>query len=192
MKLMILNCSTRQGRVGEPVGDWFKEVAARYPGFESEFIELGELNLPFTDEPNHPRMRTYIHDHTKAWSARVDAADAFVFVTPEYNHGIPATLKNAIDYLHHEWHYKPVGIVSYGGNSGGLRAAENIKLVVTAVKMMPIFEGVAVNFVGAQVENGHLKPDENREKSAAAMLDELARWATALQTLRAPSGTPAS
>ena len=83
------------------------------------------------DEPKHPRLREYEHQHTKDWSARVEAADAFVFVHPEYNYGITAPLKNALDYLSQEWNYKPLGLVSYGGVSAGTRAAQMIKQVAT-------------------------------------------------------------
>ena len=129
--LQIIIASTRPGRVGEPVADWFSARARQHGGFELDVVDLAELALPFMDEPNHPRLRRYEHQHTKDWSARVDAADAFVFVTPEYNHSYNAPLKNAIDYLHQEWEYKPVGFVSYGGVAAGTRAVQALKQVVT-------------------------------------------------------------
>ena len=109
LKLMIVIASTRPGRVGLPVGTWFTNRVREQGGFEIDLVDLAELKLPFMDEPNHPRLRQYTHQHTKEWSARVDAAEAFVFVMPEYNYGFNAPLKNAIDYLLQEWQYKPVG-----------------------------------------------------------------------------------
>src|SRR5579875_3121224 len=146
-KLMILIASTRPGRVGEPVAEWFRERAEQHGGFDVEIVDLAKLNLPFMDEPNHPRLRQYLHQHTRDWSALVEDADAFVFVMPEYNYGFSAPLKNAIDYLHHEWAYKPVGFVSYGGVSAGTRAVQMMKQVVTTLKMMPVNEAVSIPFV---------------------------------------------
>src|SRR4051794_26105485 len=106
--LEIIIGATRPNRAGKPVADWFADRAREHGAFDVEVTDLAELALPFFDEPRHPRMREYEHDHTREWSSTIDAADAFVFVTPEYNHGPPATLKNAIDFLHHEWRHKPV------------------------------------------------------------------------------------
>src|SRR5581483_12264670 len=124
--LQIFIASTRPGRVGLPVAEWFRGHADAHGGFAIDLVDLATLQLPFLDEPNHPRLRRYTKQHTMDWSARVDAADAFVFVMPEYNYGFNAPLKNAIDYLHHEWQYKPVGFVSYGGVAAGTRAVQMI------------------------------------------------------------------
>src|SRR5579884_3827491 len=145
-KLMIILASTRPGRVGEPIARWFEQTAREQGSFDVEFVDLAALNLPFMDEPNHPRFKKYAHQHTKDWSAKVESADAFVFVMPEYNYGITAPLKNAIDYLHQEWQYKPVGFVSYGGVSAGTRAVQMIKQVVTTLKMIPVSEAVSIPF----------------------------------------------
>src|SRR3954447_2389920 len=136
--LQIVIASTRPSRKGHAVAAWFEQVARRHGGVAIEVGELAEVNLPMMNEPEHPRLKKYEHAHTKAWSARVAAADAFVFVTPEYNFSPPPALVNALDYLVHEWAYKPVGYVSYGGVSGGLRSVQMNKLVVTALKMMPL------------------------------------------------------
>jgi NAD(P)H-dependent FMN reductase len=125
--LQIIIASTRPGRAGLPIGQWFHERALGHGGFDIDLVDLADLNLPFMDEPSHPRLRRYTHQHTRDWSARVEAADAFVFVTPEYNHGFNAPLKNAIDYLHDEWRHKPVGFVSYGGVAAGTRAVQMLK-----------------------------------------------------------------
>ena len=138
-KLEIIIASTRPNRVGLPVGLWIEEQALTHGGFdEVEVVDLAEVNLPFMNEPNHPRLRQYTHQHTKDWSAKINEADALVFVMPEYNFGYNAELKNAIDYLNAEWHYKAVGLVSYGGVSAGTRAAQMIKQVVTTLRMTPL------------------------------------------------------
>jgi NAD(P)H-dependent FMN reductase len=182
--LKIIVASTRPGRVGVHVGAWITAVARRHPGFTVEVLDLAEIALPLMDEPNHPRLAKYTHDHTKAWSASIAGADAFVFVMPEYNYSFTAPLKNAIDYLFAEWQHKPVGLVSYGGVSGGLRAAQQIKQVVTTLSMMPLVEAVTIPMVATHIVDGELRPTELMEQSAAAMLDALVRWESALRTLR--------
>ncbi len=184
-KLMIVIASTRPGRVGLPVGRWFEAHARAHGAFEIEVADLAEIELPFMDEPNHPRLRQYTKQHTKAWSTRVDAADAFAFVMPEYNYGMTAPLKNALDFLHSEWQYNPVGLVSYGGISAGLRAAQMVKQVVTTLKMVPLSEAVSIPFVARFVDDdGVVQPNEIMEQSATTMLEELVRVGEALSPLR--------
>jgi NAD(P)H-dependent FMN reductase len=184
--LMIVIASTRPGRIGLPVGEWFAAHAREHGGFEVEIADLAEIDLPFMDEPKHPRLREYSHQHTKDWSAQVEGADAFVFVHPEYNYGMNAPLKNALDYLNAEWKYKPLGLVSYGGVSAGTRAAQMIKQVATTLGMFPLFEAVSIPFVAEFVgEGGAIVPNEVMEKAATAMLDELLRVSAAFAQLRA-------
>jgi NAD(P)H-dependent FMN reductase len=192
-KLNVIVASTRPGRVGYPVAQWFTELARAHGGFEVELVDLAEVGLPLLDEPNHPRLGQYVHQHTKDWSASVAGADAFVFVTPEYNFGMPASLKNAIDYLHHEWQYKPVGFVSYGGVSAGTRAVQMTKQVVTTLKMTPVSEAVAIPFVTQFLgDDGTVQANETMEGAAKAMLDELLRYTTALSLLRQSHVSPAA
>ncbi len=183
--LTVIVGSTRPGRAGLSIAEWFVERARRHGGFEVEVADLAEIDLPLLDEPNHPRLGEYVHQHTKDWSARIRRADAVVFVTPEYNFGYPASVKNAIDYLHEEWKYKPVGFVSYGGVAAGTRAVQQLKQVVTALKMMPVPEGVSIPFhVQFFDEDGRLQANEVMEQGADAMLDELRRVESALAPLR--------
>ena len=118
-RLLIIIASTRPGRVRLPVGQWVTRQAEAHGGFDVGGDDLAEIDLPLMDEPNHSRLRQYMRQHTKDWSARVAAADAFVLVMPEYDHGYTAPLKSAIDYLVQEWQYKPGGLVSYGADGGG-------------------------------------------------------------------------
>jgi NAD(P)H-dependent FMN reductase len=184
-RLLIIIASTRPGRVGLPVGQWVTEQARKHGGFEVDVADLAEIDLPLMDEPNHPRLRQYTREHTKAWSRRVDAADAFVFVMPEYNHGYTAPLKNAIDYLVQEWQYKPVGLVSYGGISGGLRAVQSLKPILSGLKMVPLPEAVPIPWVSSQIDDeGRFDAIEQNDEAARSMFDELGRWVTALRPLR--------
>lgn len=184
-KLQIIIVSTRPGRAGLPVGNWFHQHALGHGKFTVEWIDLAAVNLPLFDEPKHPRLRQYQHAHTKAWSATVARADAFVFVTPEYNYGVPPSFVNALDYLVHEWAYKPAGFVSYGGLAGGTRAVQMAKQIVTALKMMPIPEGVILPYFTQQIDAaGTFAATESHRQGADLMLDELLKWAEALRPLR--------
>ncbi|MFI7489516.1 NADPH-dependent FMN reductase [Micromonospora echinaurantiaca] len=187
-RLNVIVASTRPGRVGRRIGDWFTAVATAHGAFdEVRLLDLAEVALPFHDEPHHPSEGRYLHQHTREWSATIAAGDAFVFVMPEYNYGFSAPLKNAIDYLYTEWQYKPVGFVSYGMTSGGLRAVQMIKQVVTTLKMMPANEAVTVFLRQALDDAGELVPDPGRDAAAEGMLDEVARLTAALAPLRVPA-----
>jgi NAD(P)H-dependent FMN reductase len=184
LTLATIICSTRPGRVGPAVATWFHAAAQAHGGFDARLVDLAEIGLPLYDEPNHPRLKQYTKDHTKRWSAAVEAADAFVFVTPEYNFSPPPSLVNALDFLYSEWGYKPAGFVSYGGVSGGLRAVQAAKPIMTTLKIMPLPEQVMVPMVAQHVKDGAFQPSEVHATSAKTMLDELARWAAALKPLR--------
>lgn len=187
MRLLIVTVSTRPSRKGPAVAAWFEAQARAHGKFEIEPVDLAELNLPLFDEPEHPRFARYHHEHTKRWSAIVDGADAFAFVMPEYNYTPAPSLTNALDYLLREWAYKPAGIVSYGGVSGGLRASQMVKLTLNALKVVPIVEQVALMGFTKHIDaNGTFTPEPASNKAAATMLDELYRWAEALRVLRAP------
>lgn len=185
MKLTIILTSTRPGRVGKTVADWFHDYAKANPaGFEIGFADLEEVNLPLLDEPNHPAMKKYEHEHTKRWSEIVDNSDAFIFVLPEYNYTAPPSFVNAVDYLYKEWNYKPAGFVSYGGVSGGIRSTETAKHLLSTVEMVPVKQQVMIPMVADHLVDGTFKPTEIHERSAKTMLETMARWATALQNMR--------
>jgi NAD(P)H-dependent FMN reductase len=183
-KLTIIIATVREGRGGEAIARWFIERARQHGKFDVQVADLKELNLPLMNEPHHPRLKKYVHESTKGWSAIVDAADAFVFVTPEYNYSTPPALVNALDTVYHEWTYKPVAFVTYGGISAGLRAMQMTRTMVTAFKMMPMVEAVNVPFFAQHVKDGAFTAPESTEKSVVPMLDELLRWSEALKTLR--------
>ncbi|MFJ5780171.1 NADPH-dependent FMN reductase [Streptomyces sp. NPDC093094] len=168
--------STRPNRIAPAFTDWFAQVAEQHATFEIEVIDLAEVGLPLLDEPNHPRLRQYTRQHTRDWSATVDRADAFVMVTPEYNYGYSAVTKNALDYLCHEWADKAVGFVSYGGVGAGTRAVQQLKQVVTTLRMVPVLESVNIPFAMHKVTaEGKAETDAGLDQAAVLMLDELAR-----------------
>ncbi len=186
VKLHIIAVSTRPGRNGIHIARWVETVAREHGKFETSLVDLAEVGLPLFDEPNHPRLRQYTKDHTKKWSAIVDAADAFVFVAPEYNYSMAPSLVNAVDYLVHEWRYKAAGIVSYGGVSGGLRAAQMSKQLLTAVGIMPAGD-VPIPMFTQFLVDGTWTPNEIMIKSVGTMLDEVHKWATATKSIRGQS-----
>lgn len=184
-KLKIISSTTRPERKGKAIEQWITEYAAKHSEFEVELLDLEQIGLPLMNEVNHPRLQQYEHEHAKQWSRKIDEADAFIIVLAEYNFGYPAPIKNALDYLYKEWQYKPVGIVSYGGVSGGLRATQMLKQVLTTLKMMPLTEAVVLPFFQKKINSaGKFEADEMAEQSAAAMLKELDKWAEAMKTMR--------
>lgn len=184
--LKIIIASTRPLRRGIIVANWVVEEVKKYTEFQVEILDLDTINLPFLDEPKHPRFQQYTHEHTKRWSEKINAADAFVVIIPEYNYSMPPTLLNAIDFVYKEWNYKPVGIVSYGGISGGLRSAQVCKEVMTTVKMVPLAEGVALPFFEKRIVNEVFQSDELVDKSVQTMMRELEKWTKALKPMRSP------
>ena len=183
--LKIISSTTRPGRKGPILARWITIAAEKHGSFDVEMLDLGEVNLPIMDEPHHPRLGKYKNDYTKQWSKKIDEADAFIFVTAEYNHTYPASLQNALQYLSQEWAYKAAGIVSYGGVSAGTRAYKDLKTDLLPFKVVPLMEAVNIPFFAEFInEDKQLIPNEVMEKSAEAMLDELARWTAGLKVVK--------
>lgn len=182
--LKIIIGSTRPSRQGHLVAEWFAGIAEKHPAYAIEILDLKEINLPLMDEPNHPKLGNYTHEHTKKWSKTINEADAFVFVTPEYNYSFPATIKNALDYLFSEWHGKPAAFVSYGGASGGMRAVQGLKLPMTTLGMMPLMQAVNIHYFSKYIENGSFNGNELLENSVHAMLETLRKWTAGFKNMR--------
>lgn len=184
--ILVLVCSTRPGALGPAIGSWLARTItprARELGVDLRSVAVGDLGLPFLDEEEHPSTGIHRHAHTRRWSRMVEAADGFVVVTPEYNHAMPATLKNALDYLGPEWAWKPVGFVSYGNTSAGTRAVQHARQVVTALRLVPVGAAVAIRIADA-VQDGQVLQDPVLEGAATGVLDELVRTAQALRPMR--------
>ncbi len=184
-KLKIITSTTREGNKGIALAQWINEFAQKTTSFDVELLDLAKINLPFMNEPEHPRLGKYQYEHTKQWSRTIAEADAFIIVLAEYNFGFPAPIKNAIDYLFQEWQYKPVGLLSYGGLSAGLRASQMLKQVLTTLNMVPLAEQVSIPFHSQKIdEQGVFHADEAIIKSAELMLEKLDMWAENLSKLR--------
>ncbi|MFB2596251.1 NADPH-dependent FMN reductase [Herbiconiux sp. P17] len=184
-RIMVVVGSVRPGRIGLPIAEWVRDTLSAHDGVEVDLVDLAEVALPLMDEPNHPRLQNYTHQHTLDWSERVDAADGFVFVTPEYNHSFSPALKNAIDFLHNEWFRKPVGFVSYGGISAGTRGVLALKPVLAAVGLVPASVAVEIPFAARQLDDeGQFQPIEAQERNLAAVADELVVLGSALESLQ--------
>jgi NAD(P)H-dependent FMN reductase len=187
LKLAIIIGSTRPGRNGEAVGKWMHEIGKKRNDVDFELVDVKNFNLPLLDEPIPPSMGQYSKEHTKAWSVKIDSFDAYVFVTAEYNHGIPGALKNAIDFLYKEWNNKVAGFVSYGG-AGGVRAVEQLRLVMAELKVATVRSQVILSLFTDFENFTKFNPASFQENSANAMLDEVIAWGRALKTLRTNEG----
>lgn len=184
-KLKIITSTVRPGRKGPVVAAWVLDVAKEYGSFEVELLDLAEIKLPLMDEPNHPAMKKYQHEHTKKWSAKIAEADAFIFVTAEYDYNYPAPLRNALEYLYQEWGYKPASIVSYGGVSAGTRAANSLKSDLATFKTVALPEAVNFPFFTQGInDQDELVVGESTKTSAKKMLDELLKWTKGLKNMR--------
>jgi NAD(P)H-dependent FMN reductase len=184
LKIAIIIGSTRPGRNGEAVAKWVFEIAKKRQDAEFELVDLKDFNLPLLDEPVPPSMGQYSKPHTKTWAAKVASFDGYVFVAPEYNHGISGALKNAIDFLFSEWNNKAAGFVSYG-SVGGARAVEHLRLVMAEVQVATVRNQVLLSLFNDFENFSVFKPAARHEKSVNEMFDQLIAWSGALKPLRA-------
>jgi NAD(P)H-dependent FMN reductase len=183
MRVAIIVGTTRPGRKADSVARWVHDIAKKRSDAEFEIVDIADFDLPLLDEPVPPSMGKYSKEHTKAWSAKIDSFDAFVFVTPEYNHGIPGALKNAIDFLYREWNNKVAGFVSYG-SVGGTRSVESLRLVMAELQIADVRAQVPLS-LSTDFENYTVfKPDPKHEKRVETMLDQVIAWGGALKTFR--------
>jgi NAD(P)H-dependent FMN reductase len=186
IKIAIILGSTRPNRNGEAVAKWVYEIAKKRSDAEFELVDIKDFNLPLLDEPAPPSMGQYSNPHTKTWAAKIGSFDAYVFVTPEYNHGTSGALKNAIDFLFAEWNNKAAGFVSYG-SVGGARAVEHLRLNLAEVQMATVRNQVLLSLFTDFENFSVFKPDPQKEASVNAMLDQVIAWGGALKTLRKSS-----
>jgi NAD(P)H-dependent FMN reductase len=179
----IILGSTRPGRRAEPIARWIHGIAGKRGDARFELVDIADFKLPFLDEPMPAMMHKYSHPHTRNWAAKIDSFDAFVFVTPEYNHGISASLKNAIDFLYREWNNKAAGFVGYGGGEG-TRGVEQLRLVMAEMQIATVRAQVGLSLF-TDFENFHIfKPAPKREAAVTSMLDQLVAWGGALKSVR--------
>jgi NAD(P)H-dependent FMN reductase len=183
IKVAIIIGSTRPGRLGESVAHWVNDIAQKRSDASFELVDIKDFNLPLLDEPMPPSLGKYSQEHTKVWAAKIDPFDAFVFVTPEYNHGTSGALKNAIDFLYKEWNNKVAGFVGYG-SAGGTRAVEQLRLIMAELQVATVRAQVMLSLFTDFENMSVFKPDERKEQSLNGMLDQLIAWSTALKTMR--------
>lgn len=184
LNLRIITGSTRPGRVGPIVSDWVHSLASTRDGFETQILDLVEFNLPLLDEPAHPAMQQYQHEHTRRWSGSVAAADAFIFVVPEYDFFPSAAVINAVQALYREWGRKPAGVVSYGGVSGGLRSSQVLRSLLSNVNAHALPQVVPIPFVSTLIQDGKLSANAQMVDGMNSLLEELEISAKALKVAR--------
>ncbi|MGH6989984.1 MAG: NADPH-dependent FMN reductase [Stellaceae bacterium] len=183
LRIGIIIGSTRPGRNAEAVARWVHDLAKQRDDAEFELVDLQDHDLPLLDEAAPPSLGQYANRHTKEWAAKIAAFDAFVFVTPEYNHGVPGALKNAIDYLYAEWNNKAAGFVGFG-SAGGVRAVEQLRLIMAETQVATVRAQVALSLFTDFENFRSFKPAAMHETYLKAMLDQLVAWGGALKHLR--------
>jgi NAD(P)H-dependent FMN reductase len=183
IKIAIILGSTRPGRNGEAVARWVYEIAKKRIDAEFEFVDIKDFNLPLLDEPVPPSQGQYSKEHTKSWSAKIDSFDGYIFVTAEYNHGIPGALKNAIDFLYQEWNNKTAGFVSYG-SAGGVRSVEHLRLVMAELQIADVRAQVTLSLFTDFENFTKFKPAAFQEQYVNTLLDQVIAWGRALKFLR--------
>lgn len=179
----IITGSTRPNRQSETVARWVLAAAEARGDARYELVDIAAFDLPLFDEPLPPMAGQQAHAHTRRWAAKVAELDAFVFVTPEYNHSMPAALKNAIDFLHKEWGDKSAGFVSYG-SAVGTRAVEHLRAVMGALAVADVRTQVGLSLFDDFEAFSIFKPRPLHQASFAALLDEVVGWGAALKAYR--------
>jgi NAD(P)H-dependent FMN reductase len=183
LKIAIILGTTRPGRHADQVGRWVLEHAQKRPTADFEIVDIADFHLPLLDEPMPPSMGKYSQAHTKTWAAKIASFDGFIFVTPEYNHSMPGSLKNAIDYLYAEWNNKAAGLVGYG-TVGGVRSMEHLRQVLGEMQIADVRASVGLSLFDDFVQFQTFKPRPVFEPALEMMLDQLLAWSGALKTLR--------
>ena len=184
VKVAIITGSTRPGRHSDVVARWVHEKASQRPDESFELVDIADYHLPLFDEAMPPALGNYTRPHTKKWAEKINSFDGFVFVTPEYNHSIPAALKNAIDFLHREWHNKAAGFVSYGGSASGGRAVEHLRVVLAEVMVATVRSQVMLSMIHDFENLSTFKPGSHHDKFLGETLDQVISWSKALRTIR--------
>jgi NAD(P)H-dependent FMN reductase len=183
IRVAIIIGSTRPNRNGEAVAKWVYELSKNRDDAEFDLVDIKDFDLPLLDEPAPPSMGQYTQPHTKKWAETIDAFDAYVFVTPEYNHSTSGALKNAIDFLHKEWVNKSAGFVGYGG-LGAARAVEHLRLIMAELQIADVRAQVSLSMI-TDFENYHIfKPAAFQQRNVHLMLDQVIAWGNVLKLLR--------
>ncbi len=183
LKVGIILGSTRPNRNGEAVAKWVLDQVQGRSDAGYELVDIKDFDLPLLDEPIPPSMGKYSQPHTKRWAEKIASLDAFVFVTPEYNHSTSGALKNAIDFLYREWNNKAAGFVSYG-SAGGARAVEHLRLIMAEVQIADVRAQVMFSLATDFKNYSEFTPDPRHEKELDVMVQQLLAWGEAMRTVR--------
>ena len=184
LKIAVVIGSTRPNRKADAIGKWVMDQVASRTDANYEILDLLDHPLPLLDEPFPPGMQKYIKDHTKAWSAVVAKYDGYIFITPEYNHSISGALKNALDFVYHEWNNKAAAFVSYG-SAGGVRAVEHLRGICAELQIADVRGHVSLSLYTDYENFSVFKPGDRHAGQLHSMLDQLTTWGTAMQDVRA-------
>ena len=186
-KILVILGSTREGRRGESIAKWVMSTLSKRNDAEFELIDLKDWDFPFYNFSGYPSTEKYKYFSKlqEKWAKKIDNADGFFVITPEYNRGYPGVLKNALDYLWYEWNHKPVSFICYGGTSGGIRATEQLRKVVIELDMVPIRDEVVIHGVSRLIdENGKFKADDRKNEKLKSTTDRLIIWCESLKKIR--------
>src|SRR5918998_2357686 len=191
IRVAIVTGSTRPGRNNEAVARWVYDIAETRSDTEFELVDIADYNLPLLDEAVPPSMGQYRHAHTKAWAEKIGSFDAYVFVTPEYNHGTSGALKNAIDYLYREWNNKAAGFVSYG-SAMGTRAVEHLRLIMAELQIADVRAQVMLSLFTDFENFSTFKPAPQHQQTLNTMCEQVVAWGAALKTVRGQAKSAAA
>jgi NAD(P)H-dependent FMN reductase len=183
LKIAIVLGSTRPGRNGEAVARWVLEQAQGRSAADYELVDLADFPMPLLDEAIPPSAGQYTGEHTIAWAEKVASYDGFVFVTPEYNHSVPASLKNALDYVYAEWNNKGAAFVGYG-SLGGARAVEHLRGIASELQLAHVRQSLGFSLFTDFQNFSTFAPGPQHQAAAATMFDQLESWTTAMKAVR--------
>jgi NAD(P)H-dependent FMN reductase len=184
LKIQVITGTTRPGALNPQVAEWITDFANERDDLDVELVRISDYNLPVLDEPISAAQGKYQNEHTRNFAAKIAEADGYIFVTPEYNHSIPGSLKNAIDCVYGEWNNKAAGIVNYGFAANGARAAEHLRSILSELQVAHVRSQVSISIPESFENYSTFKPTDKNLKSANTMLDQLVSWGTALKSVR--------
>jgi len=184
LEVAVIPGSTRPGRRSDLVARWVVDQIGDREDVAVELVDIADFDLPLLDEARPAISGDYEHAHTRAWAERIGSFDAFVFVTPEYNHSVPGALKNAIDFLYAEWTDKAAGFVSYGIDAAGARAVEHLRLILAEVQVAGVRSHVALSLNDDFEDFSTPAPRPHQCEKLTTLVDQVVAWGSALRTVR--------
>ncbi|HEX7695072.1 MAG TPA: NAD(P)H-dependent oxidoreductase [Sphingomonas sp.] len=182
LRISVIVGSVREGRISLPIARWVMDRIAAREEFDAELLDLAQWDLPMFAEPFPPATGRY-SERQRAWAEQIATADGYILVAPEYNHGMSAVLKNALDTVYAEWSRKPVAFVAHGG-MGGARSVEQLRQVTAAMEMAPLSAAVHLQGAAKLREGDRFNAGEIEDRRLSALFDELLWWGRALKAAR--------